>query len=261
MRTFFDRRPWAAVAIIYAVDIAFVLGGAALLSMWFPNIPGYGYGLSQSLILVLVGVLVVAAWLSAGHFWRRAGFVGPSEWRDLRLFWLPALLVFVPFVAGIRPLPTDALLTLMVAYAATAFFEEGTYRGLILGLLRPRGVWTSVIVSSLLFGLVHLTNIVLRGNPGLIALQALGAATDGVGMAALRIRTRTVWPGIALHAVHDLFLQMSHLPIPLMEAVYAIVLLGYGIYLLRPSVLARLEAEPAATGTTPPAGPVGVAIE
>ncbi len=39
---------------------------------------------------------------------------------------------------------------------------------------------------------------VLRGNPGLIALQALGAATGGVGMAALRLRT--IWPVIGLHA-------------------------------------------------------------
>ena len=253
MKRFFETRPWVAVAIIYVINIAFVLLGARLLSAMFPDMPGYGRGLSQSLILVLVGVALVAALLTLSGFWRRAGFVGPSQWRALHLFWLPVLYLPFHFLGGIRPLPTDELLVLLVAYAATGFYEEGMYRGLILGILRPKGVWTSVIVSSVLFGLAHLTNILLRGNPGLIALQALGAATDGVGMAALRVRTRTIWPGIALHMLHDLFLQMSTLPIPLMDAIYSILLLAYGIYLLRPSILARMEAEPAEPVTPAPA--------
>ncbi len=244
MKRFFEERLWAAVAIIYAINIAFVLLGARLLSALFPDMPGYGRGLSQSLILVLVGVLLVAALLTAARWWRRAGFVGPSHWRALHLFWLPVLYLPFHFVGGIHPLAPDELVTLIIAYAATGFYEEGMYRGLILSIVRPKGIWTSVIVSSVLFGLAHLTNILLRGNPGLIALQALGAATDGVGMAALRLRTRTIWPGILLHMLHDLFLQMSTLPVPLMDALYSILLLAYGIYLLRPSILARMEAEP-----------------
>ena len=243
MKAWFDARPLAGSLIIWVADIVFVLGGAALLSVLFPAMPGYGRGLSQSLVLVLIGVLLIAALLTALGWWRRAGFVGPSEWRDLRVLWLPTLALLLPFVAGIQPLPANELLTLIVGYAATAFFEEAIFRGMILGLLRPKGIWTAVLVSSLLFGLVHLSNIALRGNPGLIALQALGAATGGVGMAAIRVRTRTVWPGIALHALHDLFFQLSRLPVPLVDAANSIILLLYAVYLLRPSVRARLEAE------------------
>ncbi|MCW5848862.1 MAG: CPBP family intramembrane metalloprotease [Anaerolineae bacterium] len=243
MKAWFDARPLAGSLIIWVADIVFVLGGAALLSVLFPAMPGYGRGLSQSLVLVLIGVLLIAALLTALGWWRRAGFVGPSEWRDLRVLWLPTLALLLPFVAGIQPLPANELLTLIVGYAATAFFEEAIYRGAIVGLLRPKGIWTAVLVSSLLFGLVHLSNIALRGNPGLIALQALGAATGGVGMAAIRVRTRTVWPGIGLHALHDLFFQMSRLPVPLVDAANSIILLLYAVYLLRPSVRARLEAE------------------
>ena len=255
MKAWFEARPLVGSLIIWVADIVFVLAGAALLSALFPNLPGYGRGLSQSLVLVLVGVVLVAALLTAFGWWRRAGFVGPSEWRDLRVLWLPTLALLVPFVAGVRLLPADELLTLIVGYAATAFFEEAIYRGAILGLLRPKGVWTAVLLSSLLFGLVHLSNIALRGNPGLIALQALGAATGGVGMAAIRVRTRTVWPGIGLHALHDLFFQMSRLPVPLVDAANSIILLLYAVYLLRPSVRARLEAE---AGAEAPLG-MGVA--
>ncbi len=259
MRIWFDEHPMAGSLIIWIADIVFVLVGALLLSALFPNIPGYGRGLSQSLILVLAGVLLVAAMLAGFGWWRRAGFTGPALWRDLSILWLPVLLLFVPFVGGFRPLPLNELVTLVVGYAATAFFEESLYRGAILGLLRPKGIWPAVLISSLLFGLVHLSNIALRGNPGLIALQALGAATGGIGMAAIRIRTRTIWTVIALHALHDLFFQMGGLPVALSDAINATILMLYAIYLLRPAIRARLRGEET---TVPPTGAVaGAAVK
>jgi len=245
LKVWVEEHPLAVVFSIWLADIVFVVGGSTLLSALFPNMPGYGRGLSQSLVLVLIGVGLVAGLLTALGWWQRAGFVGTAEWRNLRVLWLPVLFLLVPFVRGVRPMPANELLTLVIAYAATAFFEEAIYRGMILGLLRPRGVWPAVILSSLLFGLVHLSNIALRGNPGLIALQALGAATGGVGMAAIRVRTRTIWPGIGLHAAHDLFFQLSYLPVPLVDAANSIFLLVYGIYILRPSVLRHMEPDQA----------------
>lgn len=243
MKAYLEKHPLVASFGIWVLDIVFVLSGAALLSLLFPTLPGYGRGLSQSLVLVLIGVVLVAAVLTGFRWWRRAGFVKPSEWRNMGLFWLPVLLLFLPFVAGIKPMPVEELLTLVVGYAATGFFEEAIFRGAILGLLRPSGTWRAVIISSVLFGLVHFTNIVLRGNPGIIALQALGSATEGVGLAALRIRTRTIVPVIALHMFHDLFLQLGVLPIPMVDAVKSIIMLAYGIYLLRPSIQKYLTPE------------------
>ena len=124
-------------------------------------------------------------------------------------------------------------LIVVVAYAATAVFEEGMWRGVMLGLLRPTGVWRAVLISSLLFGLGHLGNTALRGISFLIVLQAFGAAIQGIGFAALRLRTNTIWPLIIIHGLHDLSLQMSTLPIPLLEAPMETALCIYGIVLLR----------------------------
>jgi hypothetical protein len=74
---------------------------------------------------------------------------------------------------------------------------------------------------------------VLRGISPIIAAQAFGAGVQGVGFAALRLRTNTIWPLIAIHALHDLFLQMGTLPIPLIEVPIDTILLVYGIFLLR----------------------------
>jgi membrane protease YdiL (CAAX protease family) len=64
-------------------------------------------------------------------------------------------------------------------------------------------------------------------------LQAFGAAIQGVGFAALRLRTNTIWPLIVIHGLHDLFLQLSTLPIPLLEAFIETALCIYGVVLLR----------------------------
>ena len=60
MKAWFEEHPLAASIIIWVADIVFVLAGAWLLSLLFPSIPGYGRGLSQSLVLVLVGVTLMS---------------------------------------------------------------------------------------------------------------------------------------------------------------------------------------------------------
>jgi hypothetical protein len=107
------------------------------------------------------------------------------------------------------------------------------WRGITVGLLRPLGVWPAVLISSLLFGLGHLGNSLLRGFSAMILLQAFGAMVQGIGFAALRLRTNTIWPIIGIHLLHDLFLHIGRLPIPLADAVSATIVAAYGIYLLR----------------------------
>jgi membrane protease YdiL (CAAX protease family) len=104
----------------------------------------------------------------------------------------------------------------------------------ILRVLLPKGVWAAVLISSLLFGLAHSTNLFLHfsGQPVLVGLQILGAFTHGVGLAALRLRTNTLWPLILLHAFGDLFLHLGNLPVPLMDAAVDAVLLIYDIVLI-----------------------------
>jgi membrane protease YdiL (CAAX protease family) len=213
---------------------ALVIAGAAALRAVFPDLPGYSVkGLSQSLILVLFTLAVLLMIIAAFRWWTLAGFTRLSHWRNLRLYWLPVLLLLVPFVGGIQIPPLSVIGLLAIAYVATAVFEEGLYRGVMLGLLRPLGAWPAVLVSSLMFGLAHLSNVALRGVSFLIVLQAFGAALQGIGLAALRLRTNTIWPLIAIHAVHDLSLQMGTLPIPMVEALIETTFCIYGIVLLR----------------------------
>ena len=93
-----------------------------------------------------------------------------------------------------------------------------------------------------------MSNQLLRGVSFLIALQAFGAAIQGIGYAALRLRTNTIWLLILIHALHDVTLQMGHLPIALVEAPVDTILAIYGIVLLR----GRGRDDPPAPTTTRP---------
>ena len=100
-------------------------------------------------------------------------------------------------------------------------FEEGLFRGIVFsGLLARfgetrRGLIGAVIVSSLIFGFVHVTPSIMNGQvvTGLdmaqAALKTLQAGILGAFLAALFLKTRNIW-GIALvHGLNDLFVMLG----------------------------------------------------
>ena len=174
----------------------------------------------------------VALVLSVFRFWRRAGF---TPWRVARaraLFAVPAIVVLFPLVAGFAPVDAGSVGVLVLGYALTGFAEEGFFRGIMLEVLRPLGPTRSIVLSSVLFGAVHLSNILIRGNPAVILSQAVGAACFGFGYAALRYRTGTVVPLILLHFLTDFFLQIGSLPLIPVAVAQDTLLLSLGLFIL-----------------------------
>jgi sodium transport system permease protein len=76
--------------------------------------------------------------------------------------------------------------------------EEIAFRGFILGGLQRRfSPWTAIVVSSLLFALYHMN-----------VFQFLPAFLLGLVLGLLATRTRSIWPGVLLHALQN-FLSLS----------------------------------------------------
>ena len=111
--------------------------------------------------------------------------------------------------------PDPVLKTGMELFAGAAaafgvgFFEESVFRGLLGNILGKRfgkdskGVWTAVIVSSLLFGSVHLLNMRF-GVPFLAAfIQAVGAFACGMLLCAVYYRGGNIWALMIMHALID----------------------------------------------------------
>jgi membrane protease YdiL (CAAX protease family) len=73
------------------------------------------------------------------------------------------------------------------------FAEELTFRGLGYGLLERFGRWPAVAVVGVVFGLAH----------GLV-LDLPVLAAFGCGLAWIRSRTRSIYPGVVLHGAFNL---------------------------------------------------------
>jgi membrane protease YdiL (CAAX protease family) len=92
----------------------------------------------------------------------------------------------------------DALLSLGAIALAPAVCEELLFRGIVLpSLLRPLGPAAAVILSSLLFGVIHLDTT----GSGVSLYRVPFAIVVGVGLGALRVRTGSLVSPILAHAL------------------------------------------------------------
>ena len=86
--------------------------------------------------------------------------------------------------------------------------EEFLCRGVLAELLRrhygptPEGIWKAVIVSGILFGLAHLTNL-FAAKPLGVFVQCVSAGVMGMAFAAIYFRTGCIWVTVILHAFVD----------------------------------------------------------
>lgn len=170
-----------------------IMAVAAGCNIIVPNAKSIGLSFKKS-IYPLVVALVMGVFVLLGTAMKNEGMV--SDW-PLQL----ALVIMLCLLVGT--------------------FEEGLFRGIVFsGLLARfgetrRGLIGAVIVSSLIFGFVHVTPSIMNGQvvTGLdmaqAALKTLQAGILGAFLAALFLKTRNIW-GIALvHGLNDLFVMLG----------------------------------------------------
>lgn len=66
-----------------------------------------------------------------------------------------------------------------------------------------KGIWTSAIISGVLFGCLHLFNL-SYGDPIKVIVQVIAAAATGVLYAAIYFRSGNIWLMVVMHAMHDI---------------------------------------------------------
>ena len=123
-------------------------------------------------VVVAVAILTLALaklfGLDAGE---EQGYL-PDEWRPDR----------------VGPVVANGLVVALVA----PFAEELFFRGLGVTVLAGAGTAAAIVVSGLAFGLAHGLLI------GLVPLTLFG-----IGLAWVRIRSASVWPGVIAHALYN----------------------------------------------------------
>jgi membrane protease YdiL (CAAX protease family) len=198
-------RPVRQVLSLAAVSVAVTAAGSLVMELVAPE----SDQLLRRLPVVLV-LLVLSLLVARRVGWRAVAAGGPSTWRQTPWLVAPAAVALVPLAWGWAPDPAT-LAALVVGYAATGVYEELWFRGLALRAALPLGPGRAAALTALVFGAVHLANVLFGQNPAVTAAQAVGAACFGFGYAVLRLRTNALWVLAATHAVFDLLLHTTGL--------------------------------------------------
>ena len=89
------------------------------------------------------------------------------------------------------------------------FFEETFFRGIVGNLIGEKygkdrkGVWFSVVLSALYFGLVHMLNMRYGVSFSSALFQSLSAWISGMGLCAGYYRGGSIWAMMIIHALID----------------------------------------------------------
>ncbi len=143
--------------------------------------------------------------------------------------------------------PLDTGLSLLAIAVAPAVCEELVFRGTVLPAFLKRGAPAAALLSSLLFGAIHVD---LTGG-GVSLYRVPFAVVVGLGLAAIRLRTGALGPAILAHATLN---GITFIGVPLAEPFDGSLpdprpLLGAALFLggLFASALLFVKALPALT--------------
>ena len=237
MRVFAVQRP-----LTFTVLVMLVLEVVVLAGLFVSRLLGIPV-ITLDLPLLLINALIAVVLLSSLGWWRVAGFNAPAKWQNLHLLALPILLLLGPTLLLEPQFPSlDRLVVLAVVTLLIGFQEEAIFRGVLLRALAPRGIMPAVLISALLFGLIHANSFLVGRDPLFVLSQIIASFLGAIGLGALRVRLNSIWPLVLLHALND-FLQFSAtggieaqkvaLYIPILKIGIACLLAVYGLYLLR----------------------------
>jgi membrane protease YdiL (CAAX protease family) len=203
----------------FGVLVAFAVLGLSIasyalsfpLKALFPDTTS-GQQMSEATARALLSLLFILVLWRFGWL-RGAGFARLPAWKA----WL-VLLPAIAYEVGAAVYAYTGDLNLALpgpALTASVWFnqvtigllEETAFRGLVMcAMIRrwgdtKRGILKSVLLSSLIFGSLHMIWIA-TGKPVLpTLLQSLGAFLGGIAYGAVVLYSRSIWPAVLWHAL------------------------------------------------------------
>jgi membrane protease YdiL (CAAX protease family) len=199
-------------------------------------------GVAWNLLLSLA-VLAVATRVFG---WRDLGFRLPPLWLALRLLWFPALMLLPIFALALAiglP-PPHAIGFLALNTILVALSEEWMFRGILFRAMSARRqLWPALLLTSAIFGSIHVLNGFTYANLSQSAVQAVAATMTGLLLGALMIRSGSIWPSVVLHMTWNFGLilvsfEAASQPQPLQP--FSLQTLFVGVAIVMPNLLYAL---------------------
>lgn len=179
-----------------------------------PESPGFWIYLLNIFLASLI--MLLNKW-TLHWSWDKIGFKKPKSWWQAILVTMLTLLSLILFSRFIQPLiggePTIAhlmvlkqnlpllILALVLVWITAAFFQELVFRAFLIEALdyilgrNAWSIWFALIVSSLIFGLIH----GWQGLSGVLTTACIGFI---FGIAYI-LNGKRIWPLIIVHGIAD----------------------------------------------------------
>ncbi|MBY0121580.1 CPBP family intramembrane glutamic endopeptidase [Bacillus sp. S/N-304-OC-R1] len=134
---------------------------------------------------------------------KEIGLTMPTSAKDWYV-WIPTLIIPVTlaFYLGNNS-SWGHVPFLLIAAVGVAVNEEIVFRGILLRAILPFGKTVAIIVPSVLFGAVHLGNILVGGDVTYALFQFGWASLAGMALTIMVLVNKSLLPAIAFHFVLD----------------------------------------------------------
>lgn len=125
------------------------------------------------------------------------------------------VLVFISFLLNDfsveKVLPISNIMIFVLSMLVTGFTEEIIFRGVIYHTINEcfdthskKSVYISIIISSIIFGLMHMSNIISGVSVTGALVQSACAFGVGLYLCAIYVRCNNIWSVIILHGLNDI---------------------------------------------------------
>ena len=155
-----------------------------------------------------------------------------------KMVWYIPLIVMelLPFAAGLdMEISASQYILLLLFTVAVGFNEEIYFRGLALKFMSEKGLKKAILLSSLIFGILHLANAFNGKNTLYLILQMLFAFLVGFVLAEIVSITKSLWAVIIWHGAHDYIASITGDALDQMAliilGIQVAILIAYAIYL------------------------------
>lgn len=203
-RPFETPRPVLRSLMYMMIPIGMAVLSGAIISVL--EMKGNAIPLVQGLFFGFALLIALMIARRAGGPLANTGFRPPEGWCPHT--WLAILLLVVMLASnllqGFRQHLTAEYVISHLAFAViVGITEETVFRGLVFWTLRHRGLACAVLLSSLLFGIGHIFQLLSGASLLLTLLQILLAFLFGLAFALLVVKTRSLLLPILFHMAHN----------------------------------------------------------
>ena len=200
---------------IFIVNYLVMILGVVFKSQILAVLPNYYY---RTFVIQFVQAVLAVAFIFIFHKTNVFKFNGKvlkeGFFCSLSLIITYTLVMLLGFSnnSGKQLISTPEIICSVLNWLLIGVAEEGLFRGVvyelfadIFGKASRKGVYLTISVSSVVFGLCHLTNLFAPGiSVAAVMLQVVSAMAIGMVLCAIKFRAHgSIWPSIIVHALID----------------------------------------------------------